>query len=77
MTGEEKATVHEQLEELQKKDWKVLSIDEKKAGAFSAFGLFRRVDGGEWGLMLFLISCSVLRGIWPARPSGTDEPAWG
>lgn len=32
-------TVHEQLEELQKKDWKELSIDEKKAGAFFDVGL--------------------------------------
>jgi cytochrome c oxidase subunit 4 len=40
MTSDEKATVHEQLEELQKKDWKLLSIDEKKAGAFSALGFF-------------------------------------
>jgi len=32
MTSEEKLTVHEQLEQLQKKDWKELSIDEKKAG---------------------------------------------
>jgi hypothetical protein len=33
MTSEEKMTVHEQLEVLQQKDWKELSIDEKKAGA--------------------------------------------
>jgi len=31
-------TVHEQLEELQKKDWKELSIDEKKAAYYVAFG---------------------------------------
>jgi len=37
MTSEEKVTVHEQLEELQKKDWKELSVDEKKAGAFFFF----------------------------------------
>ena len=34
LTTEEKMTLHEQLEELQKKDWKELSIDEKKAGAW-------------------------------------------
>lgn len=28
----EQAVVHRQLEELQKKDWKTLSLDEKKAG---------------------------------------------
>jgi len=34
LTPEEKASVHQQLEEIQKKDWKELSIDEKKAGEF-------------------------------------------
>jgi cytochrome c oxidase subunit 4 len=32
MTGEDKLSVHEQLEALQVKDWKELSLDEKKAG---------------------------------------------
>jgi len=35
MSGEEKVTVHEQLEALQVKDWKELSLVEKKAGEFS------------------------------------------
>jgi len=30
--------VHEKLEQLQKKDWKELSIDEKKAAYYVAFG---------------------------------------
>ena len=34
LSAEEQLTVHQQLEEIQKKDWKALSIDEKKAGAF-------------------------------------------
>lgn len=34
LTTEEKVTVHDQLEVLQKKDWKELSIDEKKAGKY-------------------------------------------
>ncbi|KAF8625750.1 hypothetical protein AX17_006776 [Amanita inopinata Kibby_2008] len=38
LSNEEKATVHEQLEVLQKKDWKELSIDEKKAAYYVAFG---------------------------------------
>jgi len=38
LTPEEKLTVHEQLEELQKQDWKVLSVDEKKAAYYVAFG---------------------------------------
>jgi hypothetical protein len=32
LSKEEQLTVHSQLEVLQKKDWKTLSIDEKKAG---------------------------------------------
>jgi len=32
LSNEEKLTVHEQLEGLQVKDWKALSLDEKKAG---------------------------------------------
>lgn len=32
LNAEEQLSVHQQLEVLQKKDWKTLSIDEKKAG---------------------------------------------
>lgn len=32
LSAEDKAIVHEQLEVLQKKDWKELSLDEKRAG---------------------------------------------
>ena len=32
LSAEEKATVHDQLEVLQKKQWKELSLDEKRAG---------------------------------------------
>jgi len=32
LNGDEKLAVHEQLEALQLKDWKTLSMDEKKAG---------------------------------------------
>ncbi|KAF8055849.1 COX4, subunit IV of cytochrome c oxidase [Lyophyllum atratum] len=38
LSSEEKLSVHEQLEELQKKDWKALSLDEKKAAYYVAFG---------------------------------------
>ncbi|TFK62365.1 cytochrome c oxidase subunit IV [Pluteus cervinus] len=38
LSAEEKGTVHEQLEILQKKDWKELSLDEKKAAYYVAFG---------------------------------------
>ena len=40
MSAEEQLTVHQQLEAIQKKDWKTLSVDEKKAGA--SFGLAAR-----------------------------------
>lgn len=33
LNSSEQATVHQQLEELQQKDWKTLSLAEKKAGA--------------------------------------------
>jgi cytochrome c oxidase subunit 4 len=37
LSAEEQTSVHAQLEELQKKDWRKLSIDEKKAGASPVF----------------------------------------
>ncbi|KAL0576018.1 Cytochrome c oxidase subunit 5B, mitochondrial [Marasmius crinis-equi] len=38
MSVEDKVTVHEQLEEVMKKDWKELSVDEKKAAYYVSFG---------------------------------------
>lgn len=35
MSQDEQLTVHQQLEEVQKKDWKTLSMDEKKAGTYA------------------------------------------
>ena len=37
LTQQEQLAVHQQLEEIQKRDWKTLSIDEKKAGASRLF----------------------------------------
>ena len=37
LSADEQLAIHQQLEELQKKDWKGLSLDEKKAGACEAF----------------------------------------
>ena len=34
MSVDEQSAVYQQLEEVQKKDWKSLSLDEKKAGVF-------------------------------------------
>ncbi|KAJ7454860.1 cytochrome c oxidase subunit IV-domain-containing protein [Mycena latifolia] len=38
LSPDEKSSVADQLEELQKRDWKLLSGDEKKAAYFVAFG---------------------------------------
>ncbi|KAG6908458.1 hypothetical protein DXG01_004541 [Tephrocybe rancida] len=38
LSSEEKLSVQEQLEEIQKKDWTTLSLDEKKAAYYVAFG---------------------------------------
>jgi len=38
LTSDEQLTIHQQLEELQKRDWKTLSLDEKKAAYYVAFG---------------------------------------
>ncbi|KAI0748401.1 cytochrome c oxidase subunit IV [Daedaleopsis nitida] len=38
LSPEEQLTIHQQLEEIQKKDWKTLSVDEKKAAYYVAFG---------------------------------------
>ncbi|KAK1230026.1 Cytochrome c oxidase subunit 5B, mitochondrial [Marasmius sp. AFHP31] len=38
MSVEDKTTVHEQLEEIMKKDWKEMSVDEKKAAYYVSFG---------------------------------------
>lgn len=38
LSSDEQIAVHQQLEELQKKDWKALTLDEKKAAYYVAFG---------------------------------------
>ncbi|KAF9556176.1 COX4-domain-containing protein [Agrocybe pediades] len=38
LSNEEKLSVHEQLEVIQQKDWKELTLDEKKAAYYVAFG---------------------------------------
>ena len=37
LSTEEQYVIHQQLEEIQKKDWKTLSVDEKKAGMLDFF----------------------------------------
>jgi hypothetical protein len=53
LPAEEQYEVYQQLEELQKKDWKELTVDEKKAGewALLRFGRKRREQdeaSGSW-----------------------------
>jgi len=38
LSADEQLTVHQLLEEIQKKDWKTLSLNEKKAAYYVAFG---------------------------------------
>ncbi|TRM61245.1 cytochrome c oxidase subunit IV family [Schizophyllum amplum] len=51
MPEQDKVAVHAQLAELQKKDWKTLSIDEQKAAYYIAFGPARTPQAGlcAWG----------------------------
>ena len=47
LTADEQLTIHQQLEELQKRDWKTLSLDEKKAGTY--IRLFLPLHGFDAG----------------------------
>jgi cytochrome c oxidase subunit 4 len=40
LSSEEKVALHDQLELVQQKDWKELTLDEKKAGAYMTFFRF-------------------------------------
>jgi hypothetical protein len=71
MTHEEQLSVHQQLEELQKKDWRELSLDEKKAGAFCPFFFLPL-----WLHALTRFPGSLLRSVRPSRTAGTYEPTW-
>jgi hypothetical protein len=59
LSPDEKSSVADQLEELQKRDWKLLSGDEKKAG--------ERVVSLAPFIPLTL--GSILRRLWPPRPA--------
>jgi hypothetical protein len=76
LSQEDKITVHSQLEALQKKDWKTLSIDEKKAGEFffrSFLFAFIRYRSCTYDICSHISMCgryavnSLLRGIWSSR----------
>lgn len=50
LPAEEQFEVNQQLEELQKRDWKELSVDEKKAGELDLFFWRRR---GSYGCSIW------------------------
>ncbi|KAH6902778.1 cytochrome c oxidase subunit IV-domain-containing protein [Coprinopsis sp. MPI-PUGE-AT-0042] len=61
----EQAAVHEQLEVIQQKDWKELSVDEKKAAYYVAFGPHgpRTPTSKPGDLMKILLATSALVGV--------------
>jgi hypothetical protein len=65
LSPSEQTAVHQQLEELQRKDWKTLSLAEKKAG--TSYTLLP-LDGGWWTDVL---RSSLLCCVWSAWPSCT------
>src|SRR6267154_4306343 len=72
LSPSEQTAVHQQLEELQRKDWKTLSLSEKKAGtSYSLFSLDAVVDK----LMSFVLAYYVAFGPHgpraPVNPPGT------
>src|ERR1700755_3498507 len=64
LSPSEQTAVHQQLEELQRKDWKTLSLAEKKAG--TSYTLFY-LDGGGW--WTDALRSSLLCSVWSAWPS--------
>ena len=63
----EQTAVHQQLEELQRKDWKSLSLAEKKAGTSCPVLIPIIMDG--------LVRCSsLLCRVWPSWSSCVGEP---
>lgn len=52
MDKEEQSLVHEQLEKLQERDWKTLSLDEKKAGMFT----YNILLNAQW-MFIIVFSC--------------------
>jgi len=60
LTADEQLVVHQQLEELQKKDWKTLSLDEKKAAYYVAFGAHGpRADYHPPGTVLKIVASTL------------------
>ncbi|KAJ6514582.1 COX4, subunit IV of cytochrome c oxidase [Mycena vulgaris] len=88
LSPDEKTSVAEQLEELQKRDWKLLSLDEKKAAYYVAFGPHGRRtpihEKGD-GFKIFLGTAGLvgiagllflaIRSVSPPPPK-TFSPEW-
>ncbi|KAJ6516423.1 COX4, subunit IV of cytochrome c oxidase [Mycena sanguinolenta] len=88
LSPDEKSSVAEQLEELQKRDWKLLSSDEKKAAYYVAFGPHGRrtpihAKGDGFRIILGTTACVgaagvlffVIRHRSPAPPQSMS-PEW-
>jgi hypothetical protein len=67
LSVDEQSSVHTQLEELQKKDWRKLSLDEKKAGSYPFLTLYPRLLMGV---------CSLLCCLWTPWTPHTNKSAW-
>lgn len=84
LSSSEQAAVHQQLEELQQKDWKTLSLAEKKAGPSPFFAHMAQGKRASpiffffwsvWGGFFFFFH-SVLCRFWTPRPPRTGQPNW-
>jgi cytochrome c oxidase subunit 4 len=64
LSPDEKTSVAEQLEDLQKRDWKLLSGDEKKAGERVSLALILA--------SLTVVLDSILRRLWSPWPAHAD-----
>ena len=82
LTSDEKVAVHDQLELLQQKDWKELSLDEKKTSAYTIFScyltfLLRRRKWWcrvSYSSFMFVLN-SLFRGIWAPWSQNPYKPA--
>jgi hypothetical protein len=81
----EQTVVHQQLEELQRKDWKSLSLSEKKAGASILYLIYPcflplRLRGEESVEFVVHVACpfynSLLCRVWPSWTSCASQPTW-
>ncbi|THH12940.1 hypothetical protein EW146_g7233 [Bondarzewia mesenterica] len=78
MSAEDQISVHQQLEVLQKKDWKELSLDQKKAGVFAGTELtsFLTISSSTCTRVMSILRplTVVLRRVWPTRTRAPINP---